>query len=125
MTAPAATPPGSPLAASGPHKAYGRTTALDGADFSIHPGEVVTVTGPSGSGESTLPHCLAGIVRPDSGTLSYDGTELTGLLPDPLPAVVVLLGVPATAVLVSLVSRRWRGSSTSRWPTGGPSGRTR
>ncbi|WP_258040448.1 ATP-binding cassette domain-containing protein, partial [Streptomyces sp. SM9] len=67
----AAAPAGSLLAASGLRKTYGQTTALDGADFSIHAGEVVAVMGPSGSGKSTLLHCLAGIVRPDSGSLTY------------------------------------------------------
>ncbi|WP_030793673.1 ABC transporter ATP-binding protein [Streptomyces sp. NRRL S-920] len=73
------TPAGSLLTAHGLRKTYGPTTALDGAAFSIHPGEVVAVMGPSGSGKSTLLHCLAGIVRPDEGTITYDGRELTGL----------------------------------------------
>ncbi|MGW3507229.1 ABC transporter ATP-binding protein [Streptomyces sp. NPDC000994] len=70
-------PPGSLLAAENLHKAYGPTTALDGAGFSIHAGEVVAVMGPSGSGKSTLLHCLAGIVTPDSGSITYDGRELS------------------------------------------------
>ncbi|NED33202.1 ABC transporter ATP-binding protein [Streptomyces sp. SID8499] len=70
-------PPGSLLAAENLRKAYGSTTALDGAEFSIHPGEVVAVMGPSGSGKSTLLHCLAGIVTPDSGSITYDGRELS------------------------------------------------
>ncbi|MFC8222706.1 ABC transporter ATP-binding protein, partial [Streptomyces sp. NPDC057362] len=59
--------------------AYGPTLALDGAEFSIHPGEVVAVMGPSGSGKSTLLHCLAGIVTPDSGTITYNGRELSAM----------------------------------------------
>ncbi|WP_329415014.1 ABC transporter ATP-binding protein [Streptomyces sp. NBC_00704] len=70
-------PPGSLLFAEDLRKAYGPTMALDGAGFSIRPGEVVAVMGPSGSGKSTLLHCLAGIVQPDSGTISYDGRDLT------------------------------------------------
>ncbi|MGW3526203.1 ABC transporter ATP-binding protein [Streptomyces olivaceus] len=74
------TPPaGSLLSAEQLRKAYGPTAALDGAEFSIHPGEVVAVMGPSGSGKSTLLHCLAGIVTPDSGTITYNGHELSAM----------------------------------------------
>jgi putative ABC transport system ATP-binding protein len=65
------------LAARGLRKSYGPTPALDGADFTVRAGEVVAVMGPSGSGKSTLLHCLAGIVRPDSGTVHYDGRPLS------------------------------------------------
>ncbi|MET9373339.1 ABC transporter ATP-binding protein [Streptomyces sp. NPDC003035] len=67
------------LRADGLDKAYGPTSALSGAEFAIRAGEVVAVMGPSGSGKSTLLHCLAGIVRPDAGTITYDGRELTTL----------------------------------------------
>ncbi|MFC9684486.1 ABC transporter ATP-binding protein [Streptomyces sp. NPDC056948] len=72
-------PAGSLLTAQDLRKAYGPTTALDGAEFSIHPGEVVAVMGPSGSGKSTLLHCLAGIVMPDSGAITYHGREVTSM----------------------------------------------
>ncbi|MET7525832.1 ABC transporter ATP-binding protein [Streptomyces sp900116325] len=73
------TPAGSLLVAHDLYKAYGSTPALDGASFSVHPGEIVAVLGPSGSGKSTLLHCLAGIISPDSGTVSYAGRELSAM----------------------------------------------
>ncbi|WP_372409233.1 ABC transporter ATP-binding protein [Streptomyces luteireticuli] len=72
-------PAGSLLSGVGLRKSYGPTRALDGADFSIHPGEVVAVMGPSGSGKSTLLHCLAGIVPPDEGRVTYDGRSLSDM----------------------------------------------
>ncbi|GGY76885.1 ABC transporter ATP-binding protein [Streptomyces nitrosporeus] len=73
------TPAGSLLVAQDLRKTYGSTPALDGASFSVHPGEVVAVMGPSGSGKSTLLHCLAGIVTPDEGTITYAGRELSAM----------------------------------------------
>ncbi|MFD0417107.1 ABC transporter ATP-binding protein [Streptomyces sp. NPDC127108] len=81
------TPAGSLLTADGLRKTYGPTTALDGAEFSIHPGEIVAVMGPSGSGKSTLLHCLAGIVRPDAGEITYNGRSLAGMSDTALSAL--------------------------------------
>jgi putative ABC transport system ATP-binding protein len=57
-------------------KRYGSTDALAGASFSVAPGEMVAVMGPSGSGKSSLLHCLAGIVTPDAGEILFDGQRL-------------------------------------------------
>ncbi len=67
------------LAAHGLVKAHGRTEALRGASVDLRAGEILAVTGASGSGKSTLLHCLAGIVRPDAGSVTYDGQRLEEL----------------------------------------------
>ncbi|GGX50638.1 ABC transporter ATP-binding protein [Streptomyces minutiscleroticus] len=63
------------LAARGLVKTYGGTPALRGASVVLRQGEILAVTGASGSGKSTLLHCLAGIVRPDEGSVVHRGSE--------------------------------------------------
>jgi putative ABC transport system ATP-binding protein len=53
--------------------------ALRGVSLEVARGRLTTVMGPSGSGKSTLMHILAGLDRPTSGTVTIDGTEITGL----------------------------------------------
>ncbi|WP_328223091.1 ABC transporter ATP-binding protein [Streptomyces sp. NBC_00310] len=67
------------LAARGLVKEHGRTRALRGASLELREGEILAVTGASGSGKSTLLHCLAGIVRPDEGSVAYAGKRLDQL----------------------------------------------
>ena len=52
-------------------RSYGHTPALRGVDINVTEGEIVAVTGPSGCGKSTLLHCLAGILKVDSGIVHY------------------------------------------------------
>ncbi|MFI9718427.1 nitrate/sulfonate/bicarbonate ABC transporter ATP-binding protein [Streptomyces sp. NPDC052396] len=51
---------------------------LAGIDLEIRAGEIVALLGRSGSGKSTLLRCLAGLIPPSSGTVSYRGAPLTG-----------------------------------------------
>ncbi len=67
------------LAANDVHLAYGDTVALRGASLELTAGERVALMGPSGSGKSSMLHCLAGIIRPDLGEVALEGTRLDGL----------------------------------------------
>ena len=54
-------------------------TPLDNIDLEIEAGDFVSLMGPSGTGKSTLLNLVSGIDRPDSGTITVAGTEVTGL----------------------------------------------
>lgn len=64
------------LSARGVVKAYGQIPALRGVSVDVAEGEIVAVTGPSGCGKSTLLHCLAGILTPDAGDVTYSGERI-------------------------------------------------
>jgi len=61
------------LEARGVSKRYGNVLALDGADFTVLPGEVVALIGDNGAGKSTLVKTLSGAIRPDSGEILIGG----------------------------------------------------
>jgi NitT/TauT family transport system ATP-binding protein len=52
--------------------------ALEGVDLDIEAGEFVTLVGPSGCGKSTVLDLIAGLARPSGGTLTVDGSPITG-----------------------------------------------
>ena len=57
-------------------KHYGQVLALDEADFTAYPGEVVALIGDNGAGKSTLVKTLVGAIRPDRGEILVDGAPV-------------------------------------------------
>ncbi|MDF2921272.1 MAG: transporter related protein [Paenibacillaceae bacterium] len=55
------------------------TYALRNVDFTLRPGEMVGVVGPSGSGKSSLLHVLSGLVKPTSGTVFLENRDMESL----------------------------------------------
>jgi putative ABC transport system ATP-binding protein len=53
--------------------------ALNGITVEFPAGQFTAIMGPSGSGKSTLMHVMAGLDRPDGGSVALDGVEITGL----------------------------------------------
>jgi ABC-type sugar transport system ATPase subunit len=64
------------LAATGIEKSFGNVVALRGADFELRRGEVHAIVGDNGAGKSTLIKIIAGVYRPDAGTIELDGREV-------------------------------------------------
>jgi phospholipid/cholesterol/gamma-HCH transport system ATP-binding protein len=61
------------------HKRFGSQPVLRGVDLEIATGEIMVVIGRSGGGKSVLLKHLVGLLRPDAGTVTVDGTEITRL----------------------------------------------
>ncbi|MGC8838696.1 MAG: ABC transporter ATP-binding protein [Anaerolineae bacterium] len=59
----------------------GQVVALDRVNLLVRSGETLCVIGPSGCGKSTLLRVIAGLLRPDSGRVYYDGEDVTNLPP--------------------------------------------
>ena len=57
----------------------GASPVLDAVDLAINVGEKVSLVGASGSGKSTLLSLIAGLLRPDAGSVQIDGTSLADL----------------------------------------------
>lgn len=68
---------------------YGGVTALDAIKLSVPDHGITAVLGPNGAGKSTLLKCIAGLVRPDSGRVTYNGRSLLGVAPEK----IVRLGI--------------------------------
>jgi ABC-type multidrug transport system ATPase subunit len=64
------------LAVEGLTKRYGEKLAVDGLSFGVRRGEIMALLGPNGAGKTTTLLCLAGLLRPEQGRISWLGTPL-------------------------------------------------
>lgn len=61
------------------YKSYGSLNVLQGVSLSVGRGEIVAIVGPSGAGKTTLLQIAGSLDRPDSGSVIYDGVDITTL----------------------------------------------
>jgi branched-chain amino acid transport system ATP-binding protein len=81
-------------------KHFGGVKAVDGVDFHADQGEILSVIGPNGAGKTTVFNVVTGFYYPDGGTMTFDGNNLAGLLPNQVTA----LGISRTFQAVRLFS---------------------
>ncbi|MDA8171648.1 MAG: LPS export ABC transporter ATP-binding protein [Nitrospiraceae bacterium] len=60
-------------------KKYGRRTVLKGIGVEVRSGETVGLLGPNGAGKTTTFYVIAGLLRPESGSIELDGKDISGL----------------------------------------------
>src|SRR5438874_5200454 len=60
-------------------KRFGGLLVTDDVTLDVMPGELHAVIGPNGAGKTTLINQISGLIAPDSGTIQFDGRDITGL----------------------------------------------
>ena len=60
---------------------FGGIVALDGVSLDLNRGEILGLIGPNGAGKTTLFNCISGVIRPERGSIYFDGHVLTHALP--------------------------------------------
>ena len=61
------------------HVSYGAIKAVRGVSFDINEGEIVTLIGANGAGKSTTLNTVAGLIKPEAGTIELEGESLVGV----------------------------------------------
>jgi branched-chain amino acid transport system permease protein len=69
------------LAIEGATKRFGALVAVNSVSFAIKPGEVLGLIGPNGAGKSTLLNLITGVLKPNNGTIVFQGSNITKLPP--------------------------------------------
>jgi lipopolysaccharide export system ATP-binding protein len=67
------------LRAEGLRKVYRKRAVVDGVDLDLRQGEVVGLLGPNGAGKTTSFYIIVGFIRPDAGSVTLDGRDISSL----------------------------------------------
>ncbi|MHB8378404.1 MAG: ABC transporter ATP-binding protein [Acidimicrobiales bacterium] len=82
-------------------RSFGGVHALAGCSLSVEKGSITGLIGPNGSGKTTMFNVMTGYVKPEKGTVSFDGRDVTNARPDKIFA----LGVGRTFQLTRIFAR--------------------
>jgi branched-chain amino acid transport system ATP-binding protein len=74
------------LTAEDVRKEFGGLVAVNGVDFEIPTGSIVSLIGPNGAGKTTFFNMLTGVYKPTGGRIIFDGTDVTGKPPHAITA---------------------------------------
>ncbi len=77
---------------------FGGLVAVSEVSFTVRPREILSIIGPNGAGKTTVFNCITGFLRPTTGRIAFEGTDITGLRPD----LVVKRGIARTFQMIRL-----------------------
>jgi branched-chain amino acid transport system ATP-binding protein len=86
------------LAISGVSKHFGGVRAVEDVSLSVERGKLMSIIGPNGAGKTSILNMISGFYRPDSGSIVFDGKDITGLR----PSRVAALGIARTFQNIAL-----------------------
>ncbi len=110
-------------------RAFGGVQAVDGVSFTLRAGEIVGLIGPNGAGKTTLVNLITGVVTPGSGTIRFEGRDVTRQRPwqaarrglartfqvvQPFPEMTVLDNVAAGALFAGHAANRADAEAAAR-----------
>lgn len=84
---------------------YGGIQAVREVSLEVQEGELIALLGPNGAGKSSTLNAIAGMVRPASGTVMFDGRDITGLPPEEVVRRAVVLTPEGRRILTALTVR--------------------
>jgi branched-chain amino acid transport system ATP-binding protein len=88
------------LAVSGVSKHFGGVRAVEDVSLSVRRGGLTSIIGPNGAGKTSLLNIISGFYRPDTGSISFQGRDITGTR----PSGVAALGIARTFQNIALFS---------------------
>src|SRR5690348_414934 len=95
----AAAPPGEvSLAATAVSKRFGGVRAVEDVSISVRRGQIASIIGPNGAGKTSLLNMISGFYRPDSGSITFEGHDITRAR----PAEIAAMGVARTFQNIAL-----------------------
>lgn len=97
---------------------FGGIKAVDNLNMKVLEGEILGVIGPNGAGKTTAINLISGVAKPDSGTVIFDGKDVTGMLPYDLARMGLVRTFQATTVYTERTVREnaLRGAYLTRYP---------
>ena len=83
------------------HKQFGGIHAVKGCDFHVERGKITALIGPNGAGKTTVFNLISGFIKPDSGSIFFDGSDVT----DFEPYQIAQAGIGRTFQIIRLLPK--------------------
>jgi branched-chain amino acid transport system ATP-binding protein len=86
------------LVVSGASKRFGGVRAVESVSLAVKRGQIASIIGPNGAGKTSMLNMISGFYKPDTGSITFDGRDITGAR----PAEIAALGIARTFQNIAL-----------------------